>query len=774
MFASQVEGDEPLFPSARRALQWAAVYLISAVILLLPAIWNGFPFVFADTAGYLDSSSGGNLSLGRSALYGAFLALGIPLDFWPTVLVQALIGAWVIRLVLRVHGFERPATVIATAGALCLGTSLPWYAGQLMPDIFLPVAILALYLLAFASSRLRGWDIAALVAIVAFAIAAHMSVLAILLIQFAVLIALWAAAARTSLPRPRLSIPAASIAAGAALALASNYAIAGVASFTPGGSTFLFARLLQDGFVKTYLERNCPSQTLALCHFRDGLPKTSDDWLWDGDGPLVALGGWQAFAPEADRIIVGSILEQPIAHMRAILIDTIAQLGAVATGDGFDAKKDWYTQWKLRDYAPDSMPRFQSAAQQHNAIDFRPMNRLQVPLALGATFALPILIVLCWRRRAATTMLALSVFVAVIANAAVCAAFSAVDDRYQSRIISIAVLAAALACYELLAPWFRLAPRPVFARAGQQAGRRRTNPRWPEYGDVLPTASDAVALAPETAGSGEDHAADAIELTILMPCLNEAETISTCVTKARSFMERRRIAGEVLVADNGSTDHSAVLASRCGARVVAVTERGYGAALRAGTAAARGRFVIMGDADDSYDFTGLDSFVAKLRDGCDLVVGNRFAGGIAPGAMPILHRYVGNPVLSLIGRMCFRAPINDFHCGLRGFRRDAILALDLRTSGMEFASELVARAALAELVIAEVPTTLAVDGRSRPPHLRTWPDGWRHLRFLLTTWLAQHIPIKREDDLKFNLERRGATRTNIVPQTVEPSSSNRS
>ena len=167
-----------------------------------------------------------------------------------------------------------------------------------MPDIFLPVAVLALYLLAFASSRLRRWDIAALVAVVAFAIAAHMSVLAILLIQFAVLIALWAAAARTSLPRPRLSIPAASIAAGAALALASNYAIAGVASFTPGGSTFLFARLLQDGFVKTYLERNCPSQVLALCHFRDGLPKTSDEWLWDGDGPLVALGGWQAFAPE--------------------------------------------------------------------------------------------------------------------------------------------------------------------------------------------------------------------------------------------------------------------------------------------------------------------------------------------------------------------------------------------------------------------------------------------------------------------------------------------
>src|SRR6202035_1169831 len=188
---------------------------------------------------------------------------------------------------------------------------------------------------------------------------------------------------------------------------------------------------------------------------------------------------------------------------------------------------------------------------------------------------------------------------------------------------------------------------------------------------------------------------------------------------------------EVLIADNGSSDGSVALTQRDGARVIAVAERGYGAALRAGVAAARGRFVVMGDADDSYDFSGLDPFVAKLRDGCDLVLGNRFAGGIAPGAMPFLHRYLGNPVLSLLGRLFFRAAIGDFHCGLRGVRRDSILALNLRASGMEFASESVIRAALANLVIAEVPTTLAVDGRSRRPHLRTWYDGWRHLRLLL-------------------------------------------
>ena len=222
-----------------------------------------------------------------------------------------------------------------------------------------------------------------------------------------------------------------------------------------------------------------------------------------------------------------------------------------------------------------------------------------------------------------------------------------------------------------------------------------------------------------------------LELTILMPCLNEAETVSICIAKAKSFLARAGITGEVLVADNGSTDGSVALAQGEGVRVIAVAEHGYGAALLAGIAAARGRFVVMGDADDSYDFSDLDPFVAKLRDGCDLVIGNRFAGGIAPGAMPVLHRYFGNPVLSFIGRALFRTKIGDFHCGLRGFRRDAILALNLRTCGMELASEMVVRAAIVNLNIAEVPTTLAVDGRSRPPHLRTWHDGWRHLRFLL-------------------------------------------
>jgi glycosyltransferase involved in cell wall biosynthesis len=224
---------------------------------------------------------------------------------------------------------------------------------------------------------------------------------------------------------------------------------------------------------------------------------------------------------------------------------------------------------------------------------------------------------------------------------------------------------------------------------------------------------------------------DALELTILMPCLNEAETLATCIAKAQSFLTRTGISGEIVIADNGSTDGSQAIATANGARVVPVPEKGYGAALAGGSDAAKGRFVIMADADDSYDFANLDLFVAALRDGADLVMGNRFAGGVAPDAMPWHHRYIGNPVLSFLGRLFFRTPVRDFHCGLRGFSRDAILRLKLRTIGMEFASEMVVKSTLSNLDVREVPTTLKKDGRSRPPHLRSFRDGWRHLRFLL-------------------------------------------
>src|SRR5580692_4958737 len=224
---------------------------------------------------------------------------------------------------------------------------------------------------------------------------------------------------------------------------------------------------------------------------------------------------------------------------------------------------------------------------------------------------------------------------------------------------------------------------------------------------------------------------ESVELTILIPCLNEAETIAVVVKKAMGFLQRANIRGEVVVADNGSTDGSQALARSCGARIIDIPTRGYGAALQGGIRGAHGKFIIMGDADDSYDFTALDPFVEQLRAGFDLVMGNRFRGGIKPKAMPLLHKYLGNPVLTWLGRTFFGSKCGDFNCGLRGFRREAILGIGLTQPGMEFAMEMVVKSTLAKLRITEVPTTLSPDGRSRPPHLRTWRDGWRSLRFFL-------------------------------------------
>jgi glycosyltransferase involved in cell wall biosynthesis len=223
----------------------------------------------------------------------------------------------------------------------------------------------------------------------------------------------------------------------------------------------------------------------------------------------------------------------------------------------------------------------------------------------------------------------------------------------------------------------------------------------------------------------------AVEVSIVMPCLNEVETLAACIQKAQQAIEKDQLAAEIVVADNGSTDGSQVVAEQLGVRVVDVTKRGYGNALRGGISASHGRFVIMGDADDSYDFAAIAPLISKLREGYDLVVGNRFSGGIERGAMPWLHRWVGNPVLTWISRIFFKTPVGDMHCGLRGFRKTAYEKMRLRATGMEFASEMVIKASLRRMKIAEVPVTLRPDGRTRPPHLRTWRDGWRHLRFML-------------------------------------------
>lgn len=222
-----------------------------------------------------------------------------------------------------------------------------------------------------------------------------------------------------------------------------------------------------------------------------------------------------------------------------------------------------------------------------------------------------------------------------------------------------------------------------------------------------------------------------VEVSIVMPCLNEAGTLASCIRKARSYLHRSGVNGEIVIGDNGSTDGSQEIAAELGARVIQVPTRGYGAALCGAMTAADGRYCIMGDSDDSYDFENLDGFIQKLRQGYDLVIGNRFKGGIKDGAMPWKNRYIGTPVLSAIGRVFYRAKVGDFNCGLRGISKSAFQQMDLRTTGMEFASEMVVKASLLRMKVGEVPTTLAPDGRKRPPHLRAWRDGWRHLRFLL-------------------------------------------
>jgi glycosyltransferase involved in cell wall biosynthesis len=227
---------------------------------------------------------------------------------------------------------------------------------------------------------------------------------------------------------------------------------------------------------------------------------------------------------------------------------------------------------------------------------------------------------------------------------------------------------------------------------------------------------------------------DAVELSVVMPCLNEAETLGQCIAKAHKGIQHAGVRGEIVIADNGSTDGSQAIAEKLGARVVHVKEKGYGSALRGGIRAALGKWIVMGDADDSYDFSDLDGFVGRLREGCELVMGCRLPSGggkIMPDAMPLKNRWLGNPALSFIGRLFFRSPVRDFHCGLRAFTRTAFERMDLQTTGMEFASEMVIKATLRRLNIAEVPITLYKDGRSRPPHLKPWRDGWRHLRFML-------------------------------------------
>ena len=425
-------------------LAWSLVFVAMVPALLWPALANRFPLVFYDTGGYLVPVFEQELYLGRSALYGAFLALGIPLDFWPNVVIQAALAGWVVILTLRAHGFgRRPAGVLVVVLALAAVTSLPWYAAQLMPDVLVPTAVLALYLVALRRRALRRVETVLLCAVVAFAVASHMGTLGLMLALLALILALRLVGAR--LAQPCVTAPAAAIVAGIALALLSNLAITGRFAFTPGGTTIAFTRLVDDGIVKRYLDAKCPTSVIRLCAFRNDLPEGRGEWLWNDDGPLAKLGGWQNYEDEARRVILNSLAVFPGLHLKSVLSNTLEQFVRAATGDGLVG---WmrHARWAMERYAPHVYPHFIAARQQTEEFDFTWLNAVHVPVFLVSLAALPILVGLSGNRvRRPAAALALFVFFAFLGNAAICGAVASAYDRYQSRLAALAPLAVAIA-----------------------------------------------------------------------------------------------------------------------------------------------------------------------------------------------------------------------------------------------------------------------------------------------------------------------------------------
>lgn len=438
--------------------------------LISPALWNGFPIVFYDTGGYLERPFEATLSMGRSALYGAFLSLGIDFQFWPNILLQSALVVWLVLLTLRVNGAGgRPWLAAAILLLLCIGTGLPWYSAQLMPDILLPLFVLATALLAFHADALRRWETATLVALSAVAIASHMSILALAL---GVLTAL--AAFRTlPLLQSTLLWPAVAVAAGVVLAPASNFAITHKLAFTPGGFNFVFSRLVQDGIVHRYLDDHCPNATIRLCAYRAEVPHAADDWLWAEESPIYVLGGFDAFEPEARRIVLESLTLYPAEHLKTALASTAKQFIAIATGDGL-TPWNWGTQYAMEKFAPDALRGYVAGRQATSEFDFSRVNTIHVPLQALAIAALPLIIVM--RAGGRISALATLLLVALIGNAAICGVLSNPHDRYQSRLAWLAALVAAIAVVDRTVSRKRDAAQTAAAPA--------------------PLASDAVAVKP--------------------------------------------------------------------------------------------------------------------------------------------------------------------------------------------------------------------------------------------------------------------------------------
>lgn len=432
---------------------WLALGVGAACVALvmLPALWNGFPILFPDTGGYLARPFEGTLELGRSALYGAFLAAGIPVDFWLNVVLQAALCVWLIALTLRAHDLSGTSVLVATVAALCVATGMPWYAGTLIPDILVSAAILSLYLLAFRGERLRRWETIALGAVIAFAIASHMGTLALCL-GLIVCLAGWIVVRkylRGDWPKPRLLTATLAVGAGLLLAPLSNLIIADEFAFTPGGESFVFGRLVQDGIVANYLEDRCPNPDIKLCAYRQAVPDTADEWLWGPGNPLGELGGWRGYADEARFIIFDSLKRYPLEHLETAVTTTLKQLALMETE--VSLVKDWMAPaiGSLRELVPQMTPRIAAARQQAEPFPdlLARFNTIHVATALASLVLLVGLLAFARQRLVPpeTLMLAGLVLTALLINAAVCGIFSNPVDRYQSRILWLAPFAVIIA-----------------------------------------------------------------------------------------------------------------------------------------------------------------------------------------------------------------------------------------------------------------------------------------------------------------------------------------
>jgi hypothetical protein len=415
-------------------------------VLVWPALWNGFPIVFHDTGGYLARPFEETLAMGRSALYGAFLLLGLKFQFWPNIVIQAGLVAWLVLLTLRLHGFgSRHWLAAAIMAGLCVLTGLPWYTAQLMPDFLVPVAVLSVALLAFYAEGLRRWEIAALVVVVAAAIASHMSILALLLALVALLAVVRLLGSHIRPPKPMVLLPATAIAAGVLLALLSNFAITHNFAFTPGGFNFVFSRLVQDGIVDRYLADHCPDAAIRLCAYRNAIPQTANDWLWALDSPIYKLGGLKAFEPEARMIVIESLWLYPLTHLETAIVSTVKQFVALATGDGLTPWA-WYTRLTFEQFAPSALHGYITGRQATSSFDFTWANFIHVPVQALAIAALPLIMIR--RPSSRISRVAALLLAALLANAAICGALSNPHDRYQSRLAWLATLVVAIAVLE--------------------------------------------------------------------------------------------------------------------------------------------------------------------------------------------------------------------------------------------------------------------------------------------------------------------------------------